>query len=155
MEFSVSIIKMCLSLLAGILMLWGGYLLIISNIIIAQIFGWLVILLFGSAYIFVFYCLSKGIFEKPIMIINPEGIYHKHISEIPIHWNNIRLIWKSSMTIPRILYIETMDHYPSKSPHNIYCTVLSQSFYAAWSYLNKNYPDKIRGKTDETSRISL
>jgi len=124
MEFSISKIKMCLNLLAGILILWGGYMLIISNIIIAQIFGWLVILLFGSAYIFVFYCLSKGIFEKPIMIINSEGIYNKQISEIPIPWSNIRLIWKSSMTIPRILYIETMDHSPSKCPHNIYFTVL-------------------------------
>jgi len=103
---------MCLNLLAGILMLWGGYMLIISNIIIAQIVGWVVILLFGLAYIFVYYCLSKGIFEKPIMIINSEGIYHKQISEIPIPWNNIRLIWKSSMTIPRRLYIETMDHSP-------------------------------------------
>ena len=91
----------------------------------------------------------------PIMTINPDGIYHKQISNIPIPWNNIRLIWKSSMTIPRRLYIETMDHSPSKCPHNIFFTVLTPGFSAAWSYLNKNYPDKIRGNTVETSRASL
>lgn len=155
MEFRISKIKMCWNLLAGTLLLWGGYMLVISNIIIAQIVGWVVILLFGSAYIFIFYSLSKGIFEKPIMIISPDGIYHKQISEIPIPWNNIRLIWKSSMTIPRRLYIETMDHSPSKCPHNIFFTVLTPGFAAAWSYLNENYPNKIRGNTDETSKVNL
>jgi hypothetical protein len=155
MDFRISKIKMCQTLLAGTLMLWGGYMLIISNIIIAQIVGWVVIILFGSMYIYICYNLFKPIFETPIMIINSEGIYHKQISCIPIPWSNIRLIWKSSMTIPRILYIETKDHSPSKCPHNIYFTVLTPGFSAAWSYLNKNYPEKIRGKTDETSRISL
>jgi hypothetical protein len=146
---------MCGSLLAGLVMLWGGYMLIISNVIIGQIVGLAVILTSGLCVILITYNLFKPINTLPIMTINPDGIYHKQISSIPIPWDNIRLIWKSSMTIPRRLYIETMDHSPSKCPHNIFFTVLTPGFSDAWRYLNNNYPDKIRGNTDETSKISL
>lgn len=146
---------MCRGLLAGLVMLWSGYMLIISNVIIGQIVGLAVILISGLCVILITYSLFKPISTMPIMTINPNGIYHKQISNIPIPWNNIRLIWKSSMTIPRRLYIETKDHSPSKCPHNIFFTVLTPGFSAAWSYLNKNYPDKIRGNTDETSTVSL
>jgi hypothetical protein len=146
---------MCGGLLAGLIMLWSGYMLIISNVIIGQIVGSAVIFISGLCVILVNYTLFKPIGTMPIMTINPNGIYHKQISNIPIPWDNIRLIWKSSMTIPRVLYIETMDHSPSKCPHNIYFTYLTPGFSAAWNYLNKNYPDKIRGNTDETSRVSL
>lgn len=146
---------MCRGLLAGMVMLWSGYMLIISNVIIGQIVGLAVILISGLCVVLITHSLFKPISTMPIMTINSDGIYHKQISNIPIPWNNIRLIWKSSMTIPRRLYIETMDHSPSKCPHNIFFTVLSPGFSAAWSYLNRNYPDKIRGNTDETSRVSL
>ncbi len=136
-------------------MLWSGYMLIICNVIVGQIVGLAVILISGLCVILITYSLFKPISTMPIMTINANGIYHKQINEIPIPWDNIRLIWKSSMTIPRTLYIETMDHSPSKCPHNIYFTVLTPGFTAAWSYLNTNYPDKIRGNKGETSRISL
>ncbi len=155
MEFRISKIKMCGGLLAGMIMLWSGYMLIISNVIIGQIVGLAVILISGICVISIANTIFKPISTMPIMTINPDGIYHKQISNIPIPWDNIRLIWKSSMTIPRRLYIETMDHSQSKCPHNIFFTVLTPGFSAAWSYLNKNYPNKIRGNTDETSRISL
>jgi hypothetical protein len=146
---------MCGGLLAGMIMLWSGYMLIISNVFIGQIVGLAVILISGICVISIANTIFKPISTMPIMTINSDGIYHKQISNIPIPWDNIRLIWKSSMTIPRRLYIETMDHSQSKCPHNIFFTVLTPGFAAAWSYLNENYPNKICGNTHETSKVNL
>lgn len=155
MEFRISKIKMCGGLLAGMLMLWCGYLLIISSVIIGQIVGLAVILISGLCVLAISYRLFKPNSATPIMTINSDGIFHKHIGNDPIPWNNIRFVWKSSMTVPRRLYIETEDHSPSRFPHNIFFTVLTPGFSDAWNYLNTNFPDKIRGNTDKTSRVSF
>lgn len=136
-------------------MLWIGYMLIISNLIIGQIVGLVAILIFGLCFLLMIYALFIPISTIPIMTINSDGIFHKEIGNDPIPWNNIRFVWKSSMTVPRRLYIETMDHSSSKYPHNIFFTALTPGFSDAWNYLNTNFPDKIRGNTDKTSRISL
>ena len=155
MEFRISKIKLCRGLLAVMLMLWSGYMLIISNVIIGKIVGAVVILVAGLCAIFISYRIFKPISTTPIMTINTDGIFHEQIGNDPIPWNNIRFIWKSSMTVPRRLYIETENHSPSKCPHNIFFTVLTPGFSDAWKYLNTNFPDKIRGNTDKTSRISF
>jgi hypothetical protein len=146
LEFRLSKLKLSACIPLGLLMMWVGYLMLISNkIIIGRILGGVIIIAFLGALLFILLGFTKKNDNTPIIVFDSNGIYHKGLSKPMIPWDNIRLIWKSSMTFPKILYVETLDQSPNGYPHNLYFTYLTPGFDDAWRFLRTHHPEKLRG----------
>jgi len=145
LEFRLSKLKLSVFVPLALLMLWLGYLMLSSNQIIGRIVGCFNIIVFLSAILYILYGLTKQNNNMPIIVFDSNGIYLKGFSKQTIPWSNIRLIWKSSMTSPRRLYIESLDQSPSGYPHNLIFTFLTPGFNDAWHFIKTNHPEKLQG----------